>query len=448
MNKKKIITLALCLVVLLGVLVFVMNIPEPSENGDTDSLTNSTEETIEEILFSFNTDSVTKIKVTSASVSYTISKTDNGWVCPEKENVVVSQSRMTSLMAELSSVKYADYISTADVNPADCGIDSNADTITFDGELGEVTLIKGNNVPDSELSYVMCSLYDNNIYMIKNESISRMFVSFDEYRSDNLALIDFENIVSIDFKNKNGAFSAVKGEYNLSTGNYYEWRLTSPVELFARDSEIASVLVEPVSKMAVDSYVSDNGNFADFGLAKKDCYVSFVDANGKKQTVYFSDMINNKYYIAINDSKSIYQVSPSSVPFAGISLIDIADRQLYLNMQSNISKVTVVGGGYDYTVDFGTDSTMTVNGNKVSETSDVREIFTSLCGPLADDIYTGATSAELFTMKFILKDSSEVVLSFSEADDRYYNVARNGKTLYRIMKSKIASMVEILDKHK
>lgn len=284
--------------------------------------------------------------------------------------------------------------------------------------------------------------------MVKQSRISLMFAPFDEYRNDTIARIDFENITSIDFKNQKCEFSVVKGEYNLDTGNYYAWKMTSPINVLARDSEIDSKIISPISTVAVSEYVSDSGDFANYGLGDKSNFIKFTDASGKTQTVYFSSLQSNKYYVSVDDGLSIYEISPSSAPFADIALIDIADRQLYLAKQANIASVSISGSGKDYDLSFGKDGTITINGGKAHSDSASREIFSSVCGPLADDISTAPMGDTVLTMSFKLRDSSQVTLTFSHKDDRYYSVARDGKPLYAILKSKLDSMFDTLDKYK
>lgn len=447
MNKKKIIILSICLVFLLGVLALVMALPDSQTEQETTDTPDTSADYTEETIYTVSVDSVTSVSVFFSGEAYTLVKTSDGWICSEKPNVQVSQSRVTSLMSELCSLRYADKLDTAKVAPADCGITDTSDYVSFESDNGTITVYKGNNVTDSQLCYIMTSLSDD-IYMVKQDRVSRMFVPFDEYRSDHIARIDFDNITAIDFKNSKCSFSIVKGEYNIDTGNYYAWKMTSPIAVLAKDSEIDSKLISPVSSISVDDYVNDNGDFANYGLGDKSNYITFTDVSGKTQTVYFSLLLNNKYYICVDDGMSIYEIAPSSAPFADLSLIDIADRQLYLTKQSNLASLTIDGSGKAYDIIFKDDGSITVNSKKNDSDSATREIFSAVCGPLADDISTDAMGAAVLTMKFELKDSSQVTLTFAEKNERYYSVAKDGKPLYSILKSKLDSMFATLDKYK
>ena len=445
MNKKKIIILASSLVVLLGVLALVMALPDSDDKPDNSGGT-QTQDYNEEAIYTVSVDSVTSVTISYSGELYTLTKTPDGWICADKSEVGVSQSRVTSLMTELCSVRYTDKLDTSKVTPADCGITDASDYVSFESELGTLVITRGNDVADSDLCYVMTSLSDD-IYMVARERVSLMFAPFDEYRNDTIARIDFENITAIKYQSPQCSFSLTKGEYNLESGNYYAWKMTSPIAVLARDSEVDSKLISPIATMKVEDYVSDSGDFASYGLGDKSAHVTYTDAKGKTQTVYFSKPINNQYYISVDDSGSIYAVSPSAAPFASLNLIDIADRQLYLTKQSNLSAITI-DGIKTYKLKFDDDGSIAIDGKVSDSDSASREIFSNVCGPLADGISTAPMGAAVLTMRFELKDSSSVTLTFSGHDERYYAVAKDGKPLYTILKSKLDTMFGVLDKYK
>ena len=65
----------------------------------------------------------------------------------------------------------------------------------------------------------------------------------------------------------------------------------------------------------------------------------------------------------------------------------------------------------------------------------------------ADDIYQGDMGSAEITIEFKLKDSSTVTLTFASYDDRHYAVAKNGETVYLILKNKLNALFDSLDKY-
>lgn len=447
MNKKKIITLAVVLAALIGVLVWVMNMPEKNNSGAEPDADQQSSAFTGEKIYAADVDSITDITFTIDGDSYTLQKDADTWICPQKTNVEVSQASVVSIMADLCAVSYTDLISDSSVTDEDCGIISQSDTISFDSDIGKVVLTLGNKVSDSELYYLKYSGSDD-IYMVESEIIDSIFVPFQKIRNDSIWRIDYENVASIQLKNKNCELSIEKGEYNLDKGSYYGWNMISPIKAFARDDEVASKLINPVIKIEVSGYVNDNGDFASYGLSDKSNYISFTDTEGKSQTIYFSDKINNSCYFCLDSDSVIYEMPASMATFAEVSVIDVCDRQVYLTKQTNLQSIKIEGEGIKYEIAFDDESNISINGGKTKSKSESTELFTSLCGILADDVYTGSVGEASLTFVYTNKDASTVEVEYSDADDRYYYVSKNGEPMYKILKSKVKSVFEVLDNKK
>ncbi len=448
MNKKKIVTLFAVLLALLGVLVLVMALPDADEkNGGFGGHPEGDNSKLGELIYSAPSSSINNITVSHNGSSYTLQKINDEWKCIEKNGVSISSSRITRLITYLSSLRYQGKLDTSSVTPSDCGITDASSCVTFTSELGKIGIYLGNDVANSKLCYLMTSLSDD-IYMVEKESVSLMFATFDEYRNDSLERIDFENVVAISYRNGSTAFSLKKGEADKENADYYEWEITSPIALSARDEQVKALLIDPVTKMKIDAYVSDDGNFSDFGISRDKNYVTYTDASGRVQTVFFSSVTENKHYLAIDGSKTIYEVSPSFVPFANLDLIDVADRQLYLKKQANLDTVTIKSEDFNCKIVFANDGTITMDDKKIENAADKRNIFSYLCGLLADDISTRPLGKEKAKIAYRLKDGSEDVLVFSEYSERYCSVGKNGKPLYLIQKNKLDDLFDVLDEIK
>ncbi len=445
MNKKKIITLAVVILALVGVLILVMALPDTDEkNGGFGGDSQSDNLKRGELIYSAPSSSITNITVSYKGSFYSFQKNDGEWICPQKNGVSISGSRITRLITELSSLRYHDKLDTSSVAPSDCGITDASSCVTFTSELGEISLYLGNDVADSSLCYLMTSLSDD-IYMTEKESVSLMFASFDEYRNDSFERINFENIVVISYKGDDTAFSLKKGEVDKENADYYEWEMTYPIAISARDEQVEALLINPIMNMKIDAYVSDSGNLSDYGIGKDKNFVTYTDASGRVQTIFFSSVTDNRHYLAIDGSNTIYQVSLSYVPFSNLSLIDIADRQLYLNKQANLSLVTIEGEGIGYNIVFNTDGTITINGKKIEKTNHIRNIFSYVCGLTADDISTEPMGKSEIKITYKLRDGKEAVLDFAAHGERYCKVSKDGKPMYLILKNKLTDLFGFLN---
>jgi len=438
-TKKNLVLITLVIVLL--ALLFAVTMIEDKPNTDTSNSENS-EETILGSIFEFNTDTVNSILVNTSGERFLLAKNGDSWIMPENINASISSASVNMLCSLIGNISYTDVITDGSLNRQDCGINENSDYITFKSELGEVTLTKGMTTTDGKLCYVVTSLSDK-IYFAKESDVANIFAPLATYRNGISLRVDFDNLDTITYSGLE-TFSLKKGDANTDIGIYNQWKITTPVSIGANDEEVNKKIIEPLKTIKIQSFASDNGNFSDFGMDGKTKYIILTDTDGKKQTVYFSNQTNGKYYISVDDNKTIYEVLSSDAPFVSIGTIDVANRNLNLAKMADLSSVTLKGKDVNYTIEFLEDGGM-INGTKVSSDTMNRTVFTSVCGLMADDIYTGSTKDEEIEIKYNYKNKSSDTLSFSSFNDRYFSVSKNGTTKYLILKTKLNDLVKLLD---
>ena len=439
MKKKTIIALLVGVVAMLGILFFVSSLPDK----EGAQVPGDTQESVPEIeVYTASYDSITKITLYFDGEAYTFSKDGAMWVSEDHPDETFNKSKLGSLATRLVSIKAIDVISGDAINPEDCGIDLDSPDITFSSNLGDVSIYHGNETANYEGCYFMTSL-SSDVYVISLQTNNMLFESFDNYKNEKIHVVDYEKISAIEFKNENCAFSLRLEKADMKAGIPYAWRMISPIELLARDTEIEEKLINPVSSIDEKMYVS-KGNLENYGLGDKNYYMVLTDSNGESQRVYFSSEIGGKCYMSIDDGDYVYESSSS---FAKIRLIDIVSRYLYTNQQANMDSVTVSYGETVYTLDFSQSPAIIVNGNKITDSDACNQVFFAVGSLFADDISTENFGKTEMTMTYSLKNGQQVVVSFSEKDARYWNVAIDGKPTYTVLKSKINTALETLKKY-
>ena len=468
-KNKKIMLPAIVLVLLVILLVCLNSIPDTEKNdgnekGIEDSTIHSGVEEPEtksvglEEFYDQNPDflssglshheTVNKIYAKIGTSEYSLENKDGIWQAGE--NVPVSGSSILRLAVSLCSLGYEDKIDATDADPLSCGITDESDYVRFDNIYGiSVQYTLGNPVVGTELYYIKTSMSDD-IYMVDKSSVSAIFRPLDAYRNDKLQRVDFENIAKIYFKNSTCEFKLEKRPIDKDKDIYYEWSMTYPYSILARDYSVNDILITPASALEASEYVSDDGDFENYGLAEKENMVIFEDVNGKGQTLYFSELINNSYYICIDDNPNIYKADATSVAFAKISVIDIADRVLYLTKRENLSRITISGEDVNYKIEFvktGDESSNMIVINGVSvESNDARsELFRNICGLYADDVISSVSGQKSLVFVFEKTDGSKTVLDFYADGERYYSVCKNSVPIYSILKSKVDNLFKLIE---
>lgn len=443
MNKKKIFALLGALVVLLAVLFFVISLPDKSDNTN---VTKSSGETAleEKDIYSVSYESIVSITLFDGTDGYEFAKEGAGWICKSETTDEFNMSYLTSLATRLASLKYIDIVSDAKDKLSDFGIDSQNPLLSFECDLGVVSLYPGDMTSSYDGYYLFTSLSDD-VYIITSEQYTSVFAPVSEYRKNISDKISYDKITSIEFKNEICSFSLSLGKADMKQGIANAWNMISPIQVQARDSEIEAKLINPISSIPEKMYVSDKGDYENYGLSQKDSYIVLTDSDGNSKTVYFSPDTGGKSYMVSDGSKYIYEMGEDS--YSRIRLIDIVSRYIYTTRQNLISTVTVEGSGKKYTLDFSDSPNISVNGKKVTDSQKCNEIFYAVCALLADDINTEPSGDTSLKMTYNLKDGKTVNVAFSDKDARYMNASIDGKPLYTILKSKIDSSMETLEKY-
>ena len=443
MNKKKIIILSLALVFLLALLVFITNLPDKNE---TSNVTDSTGEPVieEQDIYSVSYESINAITVFDEDEGYEFVKDSTGWICKSHTGDEFNMSALNALSTRLASLKCIDIVEDAKDKLSDFGINQDRPAISFECDLGVIRLFIGDMTSSYDGYYLFTNMSDD-VYIITPNQYSSVFAPISEYRKNISDKIDYEKISTIEFKNQICSFTLSLGKADMKQGIANAWNMTSPISVQARDSEVEEKLIKPISSISEKMYVSDKGDYENYGLSLKNNYIILTDSDGNSKMVVFSGEINGKSYMVSDGSKYIYEMDEDS--YSQIRLIDIASRYIYTTRQALISTVTIDGFEKKYTLDFSNSPNIVINGKTISDSQKCNEIFYSVCALLADEISTEPMGAESLKMTYNLKDGKTINVTYSEKDARYMNVAIDGKPLYTILKSKIDDSIKTLDKY-
>ncbi len=444
MFNKKILIPLIAVVALLGVLLVVTMIGGDNSGDDIIS-SDSGEDYSINYVFDVDSETINSIRVKLSNEEFTFVKNIDAWELKNSPNTSISAGAVNSLASAISDLSYDELIDDGSIKPEDCLINNESSSVTFESELGSVTITLGMVTTDGELCYIATSL-NNGIYLAHSESAAPIFAPLKTYRNSASLRVDIENLVSVDYSGSE-KFSLSKGENNKDKAQFNSWKLTSPLQISANDEAVSQKIIEPLKQIKIVDFASDNGDFSSFGLGGKNRFITLKDSDGKKQTLYFSAQTAGKYYMSIDDKKTIYEISLSDNPYIALKTIDLADRNITLTKMTNIKNV-VIDGPKDYKVDFFSDKGK-INGKEISYSALNQSVFPALCGLMADDIYMGSQNGGEIMITFNYNDNTTAdVVNFASHSDRYYSVSKNGSVKYLILKSKVSDLFNILDEAK
>lgn len=444
--KNKKILIPLIAVVVLGILlaVVVLTVDKPKEDtvGSDASYAYEYEKNY---LFDFSYDTISYIKVNNETETFAFVNEEQNWILENSPEVSISSASVLTLASSIVNIAYSEVIDDKSISKEDCGITDETPYVTFKCNDGEITVYRGINTADGMWAYVMTSVSDN-VYLADIASVDEVFRPLAKYRNSASLNINFDSLNSIVYK-ADVQITFEKGEADAQNAIFNLWRMTSPVQMSARDDQITKLIIDPLKAIKITDYVSDKGDFANYGLGSKDRYIALSDDSGKIQTLYFSKEQDGKYYISVNDKNSIYSIDYDAAPYVELETKEIFDRNIHLVQMKDIKNVTLKGGEYDYIVEFG-ETGGRINGKDVSADAMNQQIFPAVCGLFADDILLETTGEEKVNLTFEYKNSGKDVISFLEYNERYYAVAKNGSVKYMILKAKLDDLAKTFDECK
>ncbi len=447
--QKKIFIPIIAIVLLLGALLGVMMMDDASSPNGGDSLSDASPVAefpaeIKGNILELDTDSITMLDVVSGGKDFSFVNDGKKWSFASNLAVSISSGAVDGLVNSLSAIGYTE--SYSGMKLSDCGISDSSDAITIHLNSKTLSIRRGINTTDGKYSY-MASSENDTVYLVPMDMAEKLFAPLERYRNSAMLKLDFDNISEIIISNANALISLKKGKASSNDAVYNEWKLLSPVETGANDEYIQSKITDPLKQIKIEGFASDNADFVSFGFGTKDNYISLTDKNGKTEKLYFSSQTGGKYYIAVNNEPTIYEIALSNAPYIEMKAIDVADRNINLVKMANISNVTIKGANMEYKVEF-LDKEGRINGAEVSNEYMNQKIFPAVCGLFADDINSKAHGTAELVIEYNYNDKSKDRLEFSSYNDRMYSVSKNGKAMYLILKTKISDLAAILDQYK
>ena len=147
MFNKKILVPLLVVVVLLGVLLAVTMLGGNNENNGDISYEPGDDYTINYI-FDVDSETINRIKIKLAEEEFTLVKTDDTWALAGSPNTSISTSSVNSLASSIAEISYDELIDDGSIKPEDCLINEESSYVSFESELGEITLTLGMTTTD------------------------------------------------------------------------------------------------------------------------------------------------------------------------------------------------------------------------------------------------------------------------------------------------------------
>lgn len=356
-NFKKLIIPLIVLVVLVGGLLIVTNLPEPQEDKDKDQ--DPTNEVIQ--IFDFVKDDVTEIQIEGSSgimrfqyvttqIEQEISNEDGTketkmvdtkvWQAVEPENMRVNSSSIDSIAWNANTLKASKLI---EENPSDLSVYGlNKPTkLTFKMKDGtNHVLLVGNETPTGGYYYVKkeneakvytIGSYEAEKFMQPKFSLMMLEIYDKAYTQQDVTAITYTR----------------KGEkvFDATLGNQ-KWMITYPVQAEARYENLYSI-AGSLATIAINRYIEENPeDLSKYGLVNPPYVFEYtLDGRTYKLSLGNRNSANNELYALLNDENLVFTIDENSFTFLDKPIEELVASFIHLQNIIEVKELVVTFDG-------------------------------------------------------------------------------------------------------
>ncbi|MCD8231013.1 MAG: DUF4340 domain-containing protein [Clostridiales bacterium] len=257
MKRKKNLVI---LVVVVAVLCCVIGI-EQAVTKHVDSIN-----TTDEVILSFDQDSITNISWTYEEETLTFDQTDDGWCDSDDADFPVNQDTMADFLSWFEEV-HACFIIDDVEDYSQYGLEDLQCTITLTTEDGETTVSVGDYSTMDEQRYI--EIGDGKVYLVEDDILESITTDRDEFmqNDETPSIVTLEEL-TVSGRTELDAVYNEEGKYSYTDSyNYYQVE-DDGTYLILDDSSVESYL-SSLGSLSLTNYVTytaSSADLSDYGL--------------------------------------------------------------------------------------------------------------------------------------------------------------------------------------
>ncbi len=440
-SKKNIIIMLSVIVVLIAMTaaVFMWSGAPQSDDGNAD--------VVSEVINIFKGDSslVTAIGIVAPNEVIDFVKHGEEWSI-KGVNSNIKNYMITTLVASVSNINAKNIIEQNAADLSKYGLDNPAYILNahFDSDIK--TFYCGNATTVGDAYYFMVK-GENTVYTIYSSTFNSIFAPTDSYREIPGFGVDIQTVCGVKVEKQNYTLNLqlmknpqVINDYNVAT-----WEMTSPSYHTIDDSRLSTYVMDVLSLISVNEFVSDKGNYSDYGLNKPYAAITVTHTDGTVQKIKLGNSNTNDYYVMIDDDKTVYSSSKDGYTFVDCEPFLLINKFVNLVGVDDVSYITVSAKDKQYKIS-SDNGKYYINDKQVTEDEYKTELYPAAIGLLYSDFCTDAVYTQpAASVEYVLKDGSASVVEFIQYNDRNYAVFKNGKCEFTILKKDVASLLQLYD---
>ena len=449
MQKKKIIIVGVILLVLVGALLVINNLPtapaDPDLPGDGSETFNPGVE-----VYTVNSEDIVQMDVNVGEENFSFVRKDGKWEFKSDATVRLLASEVNFICIELSGVYAKECIEENASDFAKYGLAEPAATLKAHLKDGtDKTVHIGYKSPDGSSYY--CYVDGNpNVYLIYASKAETMMRGATAYRNTSILDVNVNALSRVRIVKNGSAMLDVnkKAITNEDGSTLFEWNMTAPKALPCNGETIDQNIGEKLSYITVAEFIDrDDSRYASSGVNNPRAVIDLTDDGGISQTMYVGKQDGEKCYVKVDGR--VYLIAEDSIGFIDVPPFLYVSKFVNLEHIDNVFKVEISDGSVTHVAEISDENgarTFRLNDIGLDKDKFTRQIYQPTVCLLADDFAVSPSRGKTeYSIVIYLKDGYVKKMDFYNYDDRNYSVfTEKGKCDFIVRKKKIDDMFGVL----
>lgn len=443
---KNYIILAVAIISLL-VVYFVLS----SVGNNSDELPEVKYETIIEV----DRENIKKLTVDNPTGKYTFSYENGIELINANENIKIDKDKVKTLLSEVSVV-LADSVVGDDIeNLEEYGFDNPYASLTINEKDGKETILYlGNETPVKDGRYVKLN-NEKKVYILSSSKCNIIERKLGYYRLDVKIDINQEEIKRIELKirGKEDIVFVEKGaDVSADTDNniFAAYEMITPYKWDAEGGEVQKI-IDAVTNFAVIDYVADGDvDFDKYGLGKPYAEISVTEKNGKNVKISLGNNVDGKYYVMLNDVKTVYTVSNENFNFLTIEPVSFLQRLAFLRNIATVKRIEYnhidkTKATFDIKKIDDDNFEIKKDGKNVSQKVFIEAYMELISVSIEGGLKNVTPKTPLLSYQFYYNDGTVDNVCFYDYDERRVAYSLNDKIQFYVNKTEFNSRINKFD---
>lgn len=426
--KKVIIAMIALLVVAGGSFGAFLAVKNKSDNETKKQVS----ELADNVLFSFDSDSITEINFDCPDGHYKAIHEDDKWKLDDDE-FTIDQTYITALLTLISDFTAETNFGEADSSKKTMyGLENPSETITLTDGTNNYKIYVGNITPTNDYYYIMVEGKDK-VYTVDSVQGSVLKTSRMMLKAKNLIPYDNGEIQQITVKKDGKTIYDLNFDSETST-----WALSDEYSNLPFDQTAVTSMLTSLTRLEAQQLLEENlEDLSKYGFDKPSAEVTVKGLDGTEKSFLISgkqDENRTYTYLLQKDSNQVQTYYISDLNFANYTPVHFLPDSFTIAGMYDVTGFEFTYGEIQDSFKMNmTDRTLEVNGKEIdiqkSETSTTfQNFYNSLSVLIFKDTDIDATpdnSEPLITVVYHVNDGKDLKVDFVDAGDNQCYVFKN-----------------------